>query len=96
MKLRESNDDEDRFVIGGTRRLIALRAVVEFDRFERKSIVELATATMIKMIGNITRRTKNTSKNAAIADLERFSRHRWISGLNNKYCFVIFLFQNLE
>jgi hypothetical protein len=66
---------------GGTRRFIAFLAVVEFERFATKLSVEPVNAIIIKTIGNITTRTRNTSKNAAIAERERFSRHRFINGL---------------
>ena len=73
--------DEFSLFIGGTRRFIALRAVVEFERLATKSSVDPVRAIMIKMIGNITTRTKNTRRNAAIAERELFSRHRFINGL---------------
>jgi len=79
--------------MGGTRRFIAFRAVVEFERFATKSIVAPVKAIIIKITGNITTITKNTSKNAAIAERERFSRHRFINGL--KKIFIFFFKQKL-
>jgi hypothetical protein len=71
-------------VVGGTIKLIAFRAVVEFDILATKFIVEPVNAIIIKTIGKITTRTRKTSKNAAIAERERFSRHRFIKGLFKK------------
>ena len=79
--LVEFIDPVELFVIGGTRRLIAFRAVVEFDKLATKLSVEPVKAIIIKIIGNITTSTRNTNKNAAIAERERFSRHRFIKGL---------------
>ncbi len=80
----ELDDDEalGLFVEGGTRRLMAFLAVVELERLATKAIVELVNAMTIKIIGSITTRTRVTSKNAAIAERDRFSRHRFINGLN--------------
>jgi hypothetical protein len=66
---------------GGTIKLMAFRAVVEFDKLETKCIVEPVKAMIIKIIGKITTRTRKTRRNAAIAERERFSRHRFIKGL---------------
>jgi hypothetical protein len=60
---------------------MAFLAVVELERFATKLIVEPVNAITIKIIGNITTRTRVTSKNAAIVERDRFSRHRFISGL---------------
>jgi len=54
---------------------------VEFDILATKFIVEPAKANIIKTIGKITTRTRKTRRNAAIAERERFSRHRLIKGL---------------
>lgn len=80
--------------------MIALRAVVEFERFERNSTVEPVKATRINIIGNMTTRTRKTRRKAAMADRERFSRHRFAKGLNFnrvKNCkFETILYLNLQ
>jgi hypothetical protein len=68
-------------LVGGTIRLIACRAVVEFEILATKFIVEPVKAIMIKTIGKITTRTRKTRRNAAIVERERFSRQRFIRGL---------------
>jgi len=69
---------------GGTIRLIALRAVVEFEILATKLIVDPVKAIIIKIIGKITTITRNISKNAAIVERERFSRHRFNKGLKRR------------
>jgi hypothetical protein len=63
--------------------------VVEFARFATKLIVEPVNAITINIIGNITTRTRVTSKNAAIVERDRFSRHRFINGLKTIYIVYI-------
>jgi hypothetical protein len=60
---------------GGRIKLIAWRAVVEFDILATKFIVEPIKAIIIKTMGNITTRTRKTRRHAAIVERERFSRH---------------------
>ncbi len=69
---------------------MAFRTVVEFERFAIKLSVEPVNAIIIKINGINTTRTRDTSKKAAIAERERFSRHRFIN-LRIRYIFVFFL-----
>ena len=58
--------------------------MVELERFDRKSSVDPVKTTIIKITGIITTTTKNTKRNAQMAERELFSRHRFINGLKQQ------------